>query len=233
MPILRRESTKLRTRKTGRARAAKTQLPGGAPVSRKESQAHTRARLIEVGREHFLRFGLSGAVAEKVAAEAGFTRGALYANFGNMEELFVAVVQTSVDAELVNFRSILASDRSVEERFGMMREMVGNLVTNRTWVLLQTEFQANALRNNAIRAAFLEQQHWRRMEGAALVEQFARDLGLVLSASPAEIVAVLGSLAQGLGVQEVISGSRDPEAASRLAMLCFDTLVAGAPQSSQ
>jgi len=44
---------------------------------------------------------------------------------------------------------------------------------------------------------------------------------------------VLGSLAQGLGVQEVISGSRDPEAASRLAMLCFDTLVAGAPQSSQ
>ena len=46
------------------------------PVSRRQSQQATRARLLEVGRRHFLRDGLGGAVAEAIAAEAGYRPGA-------------------------------------------------------------------------------------------------------------------------------------------------------------
>ena len=62
-------------------------------LTREESQAQTRATLIAVGRKHFLRFGLGGAVAEKIAEDAGYSRGALYANFDGKEELFVAVIR--------------------------------------------------------------------------------------------------------------------------------------------
>ena len=48
----------------------------------------TRATLIAVGREHFLRYGLGGAVAEKIAEDAGYSRGALYSNFDGKEDLF-------------------------------------------------------------------------------------------------------------------------------------------------
>jgi AcrR family transcriptional regulator len=45
-----------------------------------------------VGREHFLRYGLGGVVAEKIAEDAGYSRGALYSNFGK-EDLFLAVIR--------------------------------------------------------------------------------------------------------------------------------------------
>jgi TetR/AcrR family transcriptional regulator, transcriptional repressor of aconitase len=195
------------------------------PLSRKESQAQTRARLIAVGREHFLRYGLGGSVAEKIAAEAGFTRGALYANFRNKDELFLAVMQSSVETEMLNFRSILASKGTAQDRFRMMREAVGNLVTNPAWVLLQAEFQAKALRDDAVRVAFLKQQERRRADGASLLREFANQLGLALSASPEEIAEVLSSLTEGLAVRQAISDKRDPQKAKQLAMLCFDRLV--------
>jgi len=197
-----------------------------APKNRKQSQAETRARLIAVGREHFLRLGLGGAVAEKIAAEAGFTRGALYANFENLEELFVAVVQSTKDVERLKFQAIVESEGTVEDRFRMMREAIGDLVTNPAWVVLEAEYQANALRNERIRSAFLAQQELRRSEGAILMGQFASRLGLKLSASPEEVVAVLMSLVEGLAVRQAISGRKEPERAKRLAMLCFDRLVA-------
>lgn len=204
-----------------------------SPRNRKESQAETRARLIEVGREHFVRFGLGGAVAEKIAAEAGYTRGALYANFENLEALFVAVVQSTKDVERLKFQAILENGGTVEDRFRMMREAVGDLVTNPAWVVLEAEFQANALRNEKIRTAFLAQQELRRANGAILMGQFASQLGLTLSSSPEEVVAVLMSLVEGLAVRQAISGQLNPERAKRMAMLCFDRLVAvGAHESS-
>jgi AcrR family transcriptional regulator len=196
-----------------------------SPRNRKESQAETRARLIAVGREHFVRFGLGGAVAEKIAAEAGYTRGALYANFENLEALFVAVVQSTKDAERQKFQAILENGGTVEDRFGMMREAVGDLVTRPAWVVLEAEFQANALRNEKIREAFLAQQELRRREGGVLMGQFASRLGLTLSSSPEEVVAVLMSLVEGLAVRQAISGQVNPEKAKRMAMLCFDRLV--------
>ena len=48
-------------------------------LTRQESQAQTRATLLTVGREHFLRYGLGGAVAEKIAEDAGSPRGAALA----------------------------------------------------------------------------------------------------------------------------------------------------------
>ena len=212
---------------TSKSRKAKKILANAPALSRKESQARTRARLIEVGREHFVRYGLGGAVAERIAAEAGFTRGALYANFRDKEELFVAVVQSGADVDLQTFQSILASDRSADERLGMLREAIGSRMTNPAWVVLQAEFQANALRDETIRRAYLEQQQRRRTDGAKLLQEFVSQLGLVLSASPEDVVAVMASLSEGLAVRQATSGQLDPEQAKQLCLLCFDGLVSG------
>jgi AcrR family transcriptional regulator len=208
-----------------RPNAGLSKAASHAPVSRKTSQAQTRERLIVVGRKYFLEHGLGGANVEKIAADAGFTRGAFYANFNNKDELFVAVLQSTTDTELLHFRSILESDRNVEDRFRMMREAIGNLVISPAWVLLQAEARANALRNETIRSAVVEQQKKRQADGAALLRQFVTQLGLVLSASPEEVVGILGSLAEGLAVRQAISGQQRPERARQLAMLCFDRLV--------
>src|SRR5262245_13936892 len=52
----------------------------------------TRARLIEAAAQVIGEKGYERATLEEVAARAGMTRGAIYGNFKNREELFLAVV---------------------------------------------------------------------------------------------------------------------------------------------
>ncbi|OBA96986.1 TetR family transcriptional regulator [Mycobacteriaceae bacterium 1482268.1] len=62
------------------------------PRTQAERRARTRAALLEAGAKGFSRYGYGNLVLEKVAADAGYTRGALYHLFSGKEELAVAVV---------------------------------------------------------------------------------------------------------------------------------------------
>jgi AcrR family transcriptional regulator len=62
------------------------------PRTQAERRARTRAALLEAGAQAFSRYGYGNVILEKVAAEAGYTRGALYHQFAGKEELAVAVV---------------------------------------------------------------------------------------------------------------------------------------------
>src|SRR6202021_2932256 len=90
-------------------------------LTREESRAQTRATLIAVGRRHFLRYGLGGAVAEKIAEDAGYSRGALYSNFDGKEELFLAVIREEQEHRLQAFHSMFKEERSAKKRLRKMR----------------------------------------------------------------------------------------------------------------
>jgi AcrR family transcriptional regulator len=66
--------------------------PEHRPRTQAERRARTRAALLEAGARGFSRFGYGNLILEKVAAEAGYTRGALYHQFSGKDELAVAVV---------------------------------------------------------------------------------------------------------------------------------------------
>ena len=65
-------------------------------VSRSESQARTRAALVDAAGEVFLEQGFGGASVEEVCARAGFTRGAFYSNFASKEELLTELLHTRI-----------------------------------------------------------------------------------------------------------------------------------------
>lgn len=54
---------------------------------RRVKAERTRAQLLEAARKLFAQRGFEGASVGDVAAEAGFTKGALYSNFGDKEDL--------------------------------------------------------------------------------------------------------------------------------------------------
>ncbi|MDN5852536.1 MAG: TetR/AcrR family transcriptional regulator, partial [Actinomycetia bacterium] len=60
--------------------------------TRAERQAQTREALISVARELFLRDGFAATSLDRVAVEAGFSKGAVYSNFSGKEELGLAVL---------------------------------------------------------------------------------------------------------------------------------------------
>ncbi|HEX3284310.1 MAG TPA: TetR/AcrR family transcriptional regulator [Mycobacterium sp.] len=67
------------------------------PRTQAERRARTKAALLEAGAKGFSRYGYGNVVLEKVASEAGYTRGALYHLFAGKEELALAVVDWVAD----------------------------------------------------------------------------------------------------------------------------------------
>ncbi|MCV7056796.1 TetR/AcrR family transcriptional regulator [Mycolicibacterium gilvum] len=70
---------------------------------------HTRQILLDAAEEVFARKGLTGAALEEIADAAGFTRGAIYSQFGAKEKLFLAVVDRQRQRFLDGFADVMDS----------------------------------------------------------------------------------------------------------------------------
>jgi AcrR family transcriptional regulator len=116
-------------------------------LSRTESVARTRARLLDAAEEVFARRGFGGTTLEQIAERAGYTRGAVYANFASKDELFLAVLDRWLDADIAHGGQINEESPSVRDALGRLRELEGNRFADRTRFMLLTEFRLYALRN--------------------------------------------------------------------------------------
>lgn len=82
----------------------------------KERRAeHLRQVLLDAAEEVFARKGLTGAALEEIADTAGFTRGAIYSQFGAKEKLFLAVVDRQRDRFLDGFTEIMMSFHRLDD----------------------------------------------------------------------------------------------------------------------
>ncbi|WP_344407421.1 helix-turn-helix domain-containing protein, partial [Dactylosporangium fulvum] len=79
-------------------------------LTRAEAQERTHERLLATGRAVFLRRGFLAATVEEIAAEAGYTRGAVYKHFGSKEGLWQAIVDAVAGVRLAALRD--AFDRA-------------------------------------------------------------------------------------------------------------------------
>lgn len=73
-----------------------------------ERRARTRSALLEAAARGFSRDGYSALTLERVAADAGYTRGALYHLFANKEDLALAVVAWVEETWWAKMASLIA-----------------------------------------------------------------------------------------------------------------------------
>src|SRR6201994_4056253 len=73
-------------------------------ASHAEKTAHTRSRLLRSAEKIFARDGFEAAKLEEIAADAGYTRGALYANFDTKEDLFMELLAEEVERRMSRAR---------------------------------------------------------------------------------------------------------------------------------
>jgi AcrR family transcriptional regulator len=75
----------------------------GKPVrlTREQNRAQTRERILASAATVFAREGYGGASVDRIAEEAGYSKGALYSNFTSKDELFLELVNYygSIDAK--------------------------------------------------------------------------------------------------------------------------------------
>lgn len=122
-------------------------------LTRKETQQQTRDRLLDAAARVFSRQGYYAVSVEEVAAEAGFSKGAVYSNFESKEELFLALIDRRFDLDVENFPgfdSFIQAANPPKEGKGFA-EIVES---DRTWSMLLIEFSLYAMRNEAVRQKF-------------------------------------------------------------------------------
>src|SRR6266542_393049 len=85
--------------------AGTTAQAGRGRSTQIERSARTRGALLEAAAKGLSRYGYGNLVLEEVAQEAGYTRGALYHQFKDKEDLALAVVDW-VDKTWVSWQSV-------------------------------------------------------------------------------------------------------------------------------
>src|SRR4029077_18498595 len=83
-------------------------------LSRAEQRDQTRARLLDAAEKVFVDHGFHAASVDQVAEEAGYSKGAVYSNFENKDELFLAVLERRVDSRALAAGASVASDQPID-----------------------------------------------------------------------------------------------------------------------
>jgi AcrR family transcriptional regulator len=179
----------------------------------------------------FARRGYRQAGVDEIAAEAGYSKGALYWHFSGKEDLLSALLEERIDAPMRERVALLESapperDMSVEAS----REFARQLGRERDALLLEREYWSLAIRDPELRARYAERQRELRGALARGIEARARHLGTPDVPMPAEDVArIVMSIVGGLTVDELIEpGSVRPELVGETLALVYAGLVARA-----
>jgi AcrR family transcriptional regulator len=107
----------------------------------------TRRDLMNAARRIFARDGFELARLEDIAAAAGKTRGAFYANFRDKEDVFFALFEEILQREKQQVGQQLTRACTQEERIGILTEHLRLVLGDRRRMLLALEFKLYAIRH--------------------------------------------------------------------------------------
>jgi AcrR family transcriptional regulator len=90
-------------------------MPRG-DFDRSARKAQTRSRLLEAAAREYAKSGFGGATLDEVAAEAGYTKGAVYSHFGSKENLLVALMEEHLAEEIAEQIELFETASTPAER---------------------------------------------------------------------------------------------------------------------
>jgi AcrR family transcriptional regulator len=121
-----------------------------ARMTRAESQAQTRAQLVTTAKRLFFEDGYHPTSLEKVADAAGYSKGAVYSNFRNKDELCTAVLDEIRAERLGEVLEIIARP-DTPSRIEALRDWAEKVIGDPGWTSLEVEFAVHARRNEQLR----------------------------------------------------------------------------------
>ena len=178
-----------------------------ARITRKESHAQTREKLVETAHRLFMADGYNATSLDKVAAEAGFSKGAVYSNFATKHELGLAVLDVLHLERATSLAAAVLEAETVEDRLDAFSRWADANIGDVGWTALEVEFATSNRKVAGVNQALAGRRRELTAAIADLVEQQAADLGLTLPVPADQAAVQLLSLGIGLGVQRAF----DPE----------------------
>lgn len=123
-------------------------------------RSDVRAQIVAVAGEEFVERGYAATSVAQVAARAGFTKGAVYSNFGGKPELFAAAMQAySASAVVGAFADALGAAASTADSRparAMAHALAENVLLGERWPTLLGEFRTVVAQEPTLRGLYTE-----------------------------------------------------------------------------
>ena len=205
-------------------------------TTRKEKQAHTRACLMHSAAKVFARRGLQQASIDEVAEDAGFTKGAFYANFKSKEELFLAMLDERFTKRIEDIERVIAGEGSTAQKARRAGDnFVQMLSADREWERLFFEFSAYAARDNDFREELVTRYRAMRERIAAALKAHSEEVGKETTLPFDQVALMVSVMGNGFALEKLLEGDALPdEIYGTMLMVFFAGLdaLAGVPAAA-
>jgi AcrR family transcriptional regulator len=180
------------------------------PVTRGERQASTRAALLRSASHLICRHGMHGASIDAIASDAGFTKGAFYANFASKQDLFLTMLEDKFATALADLEAALPSAGiPAEEAHTAAERFLAYANSDPEWPRLYQEFTALAARDNHFREQLAVRVRELRERMAAVFVHWAESYGVKPVLEPQEVAAMTFFMADGFLMNRLIEPDLD------------------------
>lgn len=172
--------------------------PKGRPKG--DKRARTRARLLDAALQLTREKGFEHTTLQEIARRAGMTTGAIYGNFQNRDELFMALAERQWAPIRPSFPP--GSDFAEKMR-AVAQAVIATLPDRRDAAVGALTFRAYALKHEEVRLAFRDRMAAGYDAGAAWFRTLTPDGQLPMDADL--LVRVINALIEGLMFQRFLT----------------------------
>jgi AcrR family transcriptional regulator len=196
-----------------------------ARLSRAEQQALTRARVLEAADAVFAERGFHAARLEEIAGRAGYTRGAVYSNFKDKNDLALAIIEQRIRSVTMLLEELVGGPGDPVAEAEYAGDRVAQLLGGeRSWAPLFLEFATHAARHPELGSRLTALYRDLVASIARMLEAFASRADVQLPGSAERLALTMVAATDGAALERLI----DPERAdARLLGQMLGWIVAG------
>jgi AcrR family transcriptional regulator len=191
----------------------KTQAPIGRTDGRQaELRGTARQRVLDAAADEFVERGYTGASLQAIAKRAGLTRGAIYWNFKNKQELFLTLLGERIDEPARALMQLTETAPADEATAAAVSEGLARLIGNQApLVMLLFEQWAAAARDPKLRHAYNARQHDLRGSLARALESRHATTGVPLTYPAERLATAVLALAYGIAMNKLVDADATPD----------------------
>jgi AcrR family transcriptional regulator len=184
-------------------------------------------RIIEAMRASVAKRGTAGSTFERVAREAGVSRGLLHYYFGTKEQLLVEAVRRDCALRMERLQQQLAGAQTAEAFIDLAAEHLQQTVReDPDFVTLVFELFTLSRRNRDIAAEYAALMRSTRDQVAGMLSVAQSEGVLRLHASPEAVAEILFSLTDGFALRMLAEPERDFAETVQAGIVCARALLA-------
>lgn len=174
-------------------------------------RAEVRRKLLRSAAKLFMKRGLSATSLAAVAGDAGFSKGAVYSNFENKDELCFELLSSGIDARIAEVKNVMSSESEPKRMVGLAGDRLLRIVEAEPgWQTFFVELWLRCVRNQTLRRRFSAKRKLMRGQIATLLSSQAEAAGYELPVPAEYLASYVLALSNGLGMERQIDAEAVP-----------------------